>query len=179
MPISAGGWNITAPTYQMLGGTWNSATDQFTVSPVVTGTLGSPTSIDTSVNQRALWTDANGNMLGASFLATASPATVIPVVTPLYGQRDAPGLASKQFVLGDWSTSAAGPAASPANPVYLSLSANNPVFDNYTLWYDGSGTGWSQITPSAAPRARSPGTFRSTARFTTSPSPAAAATDWT
>ena len=66
--VNGSGWTGT----QAVGGTWNSGTGLFTPSAVVTGTLGSATSIDTSVNQRALWTDANGNTLGASFLAATS-----------------------------------------------------------------------------------------------------------
>ena len=52
-----------------------SGTHVFTVSTASSGAAGSPVSIDPSVNQRMLITDAgSGTSLGASFLATATPA---------------------------------------------------------------------------------------------------------
>ena len=69
-PISAGTWGAS---YQALGGTWNAATHQFTVSQVASGTAGTPVTIDKSQEQRILITDpVSGRSVGASFLATTS-----------------------------------------------------------------------------------------------------------
>jgi hypothetical protein len=131
-----------AGTIQAVGGTWNSGT--FTPSTVVTGTLGFATSMDTSVDQRALWTDSKGNTLGASFLAATSSNPISPVVTALGSSAAPPGLAHNQVLLGDWGLSGLT-AGNSTNPIYLSLSADNPALSNYTLWcYNG--TNWSQIT---------------------------------
>ena len=130
-------------TVQAVGGTWTSATNLFTVSAALSGTSGAPLSMDTSVNQRAAWTDANGNTLGASFLAAASSNPISPIVTALGGSAVPSGLAYNQFAVADWGVS--GVTASSSNPIYLSLSANNPIFNNYTLWcYNGAS--WSPIT---------------------------------
>jgi T5SS/PEP-CTERM-associated repeat protein len=135
-PISAGTWTTGTATYQPVGGTWNSFTHQFTVS----GTLLSPASIDTSVYQRALWSDSNGNSLGASFLAAASTNVIYPTVAALAGSASPP-VSGGQVLLGDWGLS--GVTTSSSNPVYLSLSAN--AYCTNTLWcYDGAS--WSQVT---------------------------------
>ena len=127
---------------QAVGGTWNSGT--FTPSSVVTGTPGVALNMDTSVAQRALWTDGNGNSLGASFLAAATSNPISVTATALGGSPE-PTLAFNQFVNGDWGLS--GLTASSSNPVYVSLSANNPIYSNYTLWYSSNGgSSWSQVT---------------------------------
>jgi hypothetical protein len=117
----------------------------FTASGVLTGTPGTPLTVNTSANQRAAFADGNGNTLGASFLAGSG--TVTPTVTAL-GGSPRPTLAYNQFVLGDWGLS--GVTAAPTNPVYLSLSATNPVLNTGTVWcYNG--TSWSQVTGTNAP----------------------------
>ncbi len=143
-PFAVGG------TVQAVGGTWSSGT--FTPSAVVTGTLGSATSLNTSSGSdqdRALWTDSNGNTLGASFLDNNGTQT--PSVTALGASAATSSgltLAANQAVLEDWGLS--GVSTSNSNPVYLSLSAKNSAYDDYTLWaYNG--TTWSEIVgPSAA-----------------------------
>jgi hypothetical protein len=143
-PFAVGG------TVQAVGGTWSGGT--FTPSAVVTGTLGSATSLNTSSGSdqdRALWTDGSGNTLGASFLDNNGTQT--PTVTALGASAAASAgltLAANQAVLEDWGLS--GVSTGNSNPVYLSLSAKNSAYDDYTLWaYNG--TTWSQIVgPSAA-----------------------------
>ena len=134
-------------TVQAVGGTWNWSTGTFTVSNVVGGTLGTATPIDTSVNQRVLWTGGGEYTLGASFLATTSSNVIAPTVTALSG-TSLPELSPNQAVIADWGLS--GVTASSANPVYLSLIGGYPS-DGYpvgspTLWYSSNnGTTWSQV----------------------------------
>ncbi len=152
-PISAA-W-AGSGSVQPVGGTWNSGANQFTVSTALTGTPGTPLAMDTSANQRATWTDAGGNTLGASFLAAAGTNPINPTVTALGGSMAPAGLAWNQFVLGDWGLS--GVTASGTNPVYLSLSGN-PIFNTSSLWcYNGSS--WSQVTATSAPDLTFDGTY--------------------
>ena len=133
-PIMAGSsaW-AGSGTVQAVGGTWSGGT--FTASNSDTGTPGTAL---TMADQRALWTDVNGNQLGASFLASGNTVTV----SALGGTPAPPGLPNNNVVLGDWSLS--GMAAGSSNPVYLSLSGNRAAA-NDTLWcYNGSS--WSQLT---------------------------------
>ena len=61
-------------------------------------------------------------------------------------------LASNQYVLGDWGLS--GVSTSNSNPVYLSLSADNPNYSDYELWaYSTASASWSEIV---APSATAP-----------------------
>ena len=72
-PVSAAAWTGNG-TCQALGGSWNPTTGQFTASPIVTGTAGSPVNIDQSEQQRVLITDpATGNSVAASFWRRKTP----------------------------------------------------------------------------------------------------------
>jgi hypothetical protein len=145
----------TNPIYA-LGGTWSGIT--FTASNIDLGTSGVQL---TMPDRRALWTDSNGNTLGASFIASGKT----PTVTAL-GSSVPSGLtlAAGQSVVDGWqlaglSTNASSVSNTGGNPIYLSLSAN-PHYDDYSLWaYNGSA--WSQIVgPSAsAISATGSGTF--------------------
>ena len=139
-PISAGSWSIGTATYQPVGGTWNSFAHQFTVSSVVTGTPGVALNMDTSVYQRTLWSDGNGNSLGASFLAAGGSTPISVTATALAGSASPP-VGGGQVLLGDWGLS--GVTTSSSNPVYLSLSAN-AYCTNTLCCYDGAS--WSQVT---------------------------------
>jgi hypothetical protein len=150
-PINAATWNGTG-TVQPVGGTWNGASHALAASNTVAGALGSATSMDTSVNQRALWTDSYGDTLGASFLAATSSTLIGPVVTALSSPASGLTLASNQYVLGDWGLS--GVSTSNSSPVYLSLSADNPNYSDYELWaYSTASASWSEIV---APSATAP-----------------------
>ena len=133
--------SITNPV-TAVGGTWSANT--FTASNIDVGTSGVQL---TMPDQRALWTDSNGNTLGASFTAASNT----PTVTAL-GSSVPAGLtlAADQFVVHGWQLAGLSTNASSSNPIYLSLSANNAIYNNYSLWaYNG--TAWSQIVgPSAA-----------------------------
>ena len=119
----------------------------FTTSNAVAGTLGSATPIDTSVNQRVLWTDAANNTLGASFLAATSSNTISPTVTALPSST-APPLANGQFLEGDWGL--AGVTASPTNPAYLSLSAAPGAQHDAVVQLQWGGA-WTQLTAGLVP----------------------------
>ena len=112
-PVSAGSWSIAAATYQPIGGTWNSFTHQFSVSSVVTGTPGVALNMDTSVAQRCVWTDVQGNSLGASFLAAGSSNPISVTATALAGSASPP-VGGGQVLLGDWGLS--GVTTSRATP---------------------------------------------------------------
>ena len=60
------------PTVQAVGGAWNGGASQFIASNVDDGTPGTPL---TMTDQRASFTDASGNSLGASFLASGNTIT--------------------------------------------------------------------------------------------------------
>jgi hypothetical protein len=138
-PIMLNGSAWTGGTVQAVGGTWNSGTGVFTASKVDSGTPGTPL---TMADERALFTDGSGNYLGASFSASGNTitATAPGGTTPL-------ALGAKQALLGDWGLS--GPAASSANPVYLSLSTN--PYCTSTLYYSSNGgSSWSPVTATSA-----------------------------
>ena len=118
-PISAGTWSGSG-TYQAVGGTWDATSHVFTVSSVASGAAGSPVSIDTSLQQRMLITDAgSGNSLGASFLATTSSTPVSLTASVAIG----PTVGGQ--MLNAWTCS----TNYGSNPAYLSLS---------TAWSVGS-----------------------------------------
>jgi T5SS/PEP-CTERM-associated repeat protein len=157
-PVTAGTWTTGSGSVacQGVGGTWNSNTNQFTVSSAVAAMSGTPINLNTSLNQRTAVTDAAGNMLGASFLAGSG--TITPTITALGSAPSGPsGLAFNQLVLEDWGL--AGVTASITNPVYLSLSGN-PIFANDTVYYStNSGSTWSQVTTANAPDLYFDGTY--------------------
>ena len=67
--------------YQGVGGVWattpTTGTHLFTASNVVTGNLGSSTTINTNVNQRALWTAPTATGW-RELLYSASTTTITP-----------------------------------------------------------------------------------------------------
>jgi hypothetical protein len=130
-------------TYQSLGGTRGGG--YFTVSAADPGTVGTQLSVNTSTGtgdyQRALWTDTNGNSLGASFLE--SSGTQKPTVS--LASSAPPSSAGE--LLGDWSL--AGVTTSSTNPVYLSLSLGSSAATDQ-VWYSYNGGSWSQVTSANA-----------------------------
>jgi T5SS/PEP-CTERM-associated repeat protein len=146
-PIQAAAWSGSG-TYQALGGKWDSAAHQFTVSPVQTGASGATISMNLVSTQRALVADSgSGWSLGASFLATTGNLTLNFKATAVSGtvldklqqalHADAPKVA------GGWTFSTTG-GYSSGNPVYLSfdLGGQYPA-DRLTVWRY-SGTSWSE-----------------------------------
>ena len=145
-PISAATWSGSG-AYQVLGGTWNSTADQFTVSQTATGTAGTTITIDQSQQQRILITDpATGNSIGLGFLTTANPTIDSLAAAPLAGA----GLTSLEAalpagdaVLSGWQFS--GGVA--GYPVYLSLSlGGGSAHGDLAVWcYNGSA--WAPTMP--------------------------------
>ncbi len=165
-PMTFASWGNSIK-YQGVGGVWatnsdGTGTHLFTASNVVTGNLGSSTSINTNVNQRALWTDTDGNRLGASFLYSGSSTTITPTVTAL-PSTTAPTLAAGQFLEGDWGLSG-GLTASPTNPVYLSLSVPSSATST-TLYYSSNGTTWTPVSNGLVPTFAGSGNFATAAGY--------------
>ncbi len=137
-------WNDTG-TDQALGGTWNSGTEQFTVASAVTGTAGSPTSLNTSTNQRMLISDSvAGTSVGVGLLSTEG-AVSLTASTANTSSLDVP-------VLDAWTFSGVS-GVGTSDPAYLSLSIPAAVSaysaefarTNLSVW-SNSGSGWAPLT---------------------------------
>jgi T5SS/PEP-CTERM-associated repeat protein len=126
-PISAADpWSDSGTIYQALGGTWNAAAHQFTVSPVLQyGTAGSPIDIDLDSFQRVLVSDSKtGWSVGASFLASDSLSRF--TATTISGPN--------QSVLGAWDFSPESGCSSD-DPVYLSFGIGSGYCrDDLEVW---------------------------------------------
>jgi T5SS/PEP-CTERM-associated repeat protein len=146
-PITAGTWSGTG-TYQAVGGTWDTGSQQFTVSTVQTGTSGTPVSIDLASTQRMLITDSStGWSVGASFLAKSTS-------TPLNFTATAMGsgtLGSLQAILGPgqpvlsaWDF-LADAGFTPGDPAYLSFDVGSGYsIGGLEVWHF-DGTDWTQF----------------------------------
>jgi T5SS/PEP-CTERM-associated repeat protein len=137
-PITATNWSGVG-TYQPVGGTWDSANRKFTVSDVVSGTSGSPISLDLAAVQRALVTyggpDEKHWAVGASFPPAASQADITFTATAL-----ADVTFGAQEVFGAWTFATTDYDVSASNPIYLSfdVGAGHSAEDLRVWHYDGS-----------------------------------------
>ena len=146
-PISWSG----SGTCQAVGGKWNSTTQQFTVSPVQTGTSGSPVTVDLAATERILVSDSgSGWSLEASFLATPS-SSVLNLTTTAIGGSALADLkskldADKPGVAGAWTFTAAS-GYTTGDPVYLSFNVGaGHARGDFDIWrYNG--TAWAEYFP--------------------------------
>ncbi len=160
-PISAGTLS-SGGVWQALGGKWDATLHTFTVSDAVTGTAGSPVTIDLASQQRILVTDsATGESVGASFLGSITSQSVTFTATAMSDSTLAGLKALKNAddtILSSWSLDAgifSTPYPYPSSaPVYLSLfvGAGQSVED-LTIWsfnsdyYTPLGY-WTKVSPS-------------------------------
>jgi T5SS/PEP-CTERM-associated repeat protein len=153
-PISAGAWTGGGAT-QSLGGTWNDATREFTVSEVATGNVGDTLAIDLAFMQRVLINDANtGWTVGASFHAIdgveasdsertmPSPTGLNITVFAIDGEAlcDLEDLLGPgESVLGAFDFTVNGVYAE-GDAAYLSFDVGpNQAHDHLSIWrYDGA-----------------------------------------
>jgi T5SS/PEP-CTERM-associated repeat protein len=151
-PISAHTWT-TGPygVYQAVGGTWDATAHTFTASAIKLGTSGNAVTIDLANEQRVLISDsATGWSVGASFLASSTPASLDFTATAVTG--DTLNLLKNQLgigesVLSSWAFLAKGYTVSSNNPVYLSLKiGSGHVMDDLDLWHYGT-NGWTAYSP--------------------------------
>ncbi len=151
-PITAGGW-AGSGVVQAMGGVWNAATHQFTVSKAADGTTITGASLDLLTTQRTLITDlGSGKSVGAGFMATSSStpvtlkASLISSAAELNALQSVIG--SGQYVLSDWTFSVSGTTVSNSNPVYLSLFAGSgQSIYGLDVWdYNSANGTWSQFT---------------------------------
>ena len=112
-PITNVTWNDNG-TDQGVGGTWDNVNHNFTVASAVTGTAGSPTSLNTSTNQRMLISDSvAGTSVGVGLLSTEG-AVSLTASTANTSSLDVP-------VLDAWTFSGVS-GVGTSDPAYLSLS---------------------------------------------------------
>jgi hypothetical protein len=148
-PIAMSGFS-GGGSYQAVGGTWSTSSQQFTVDSAVTGAAGTPVSLTPSANQRALISDRSaGTSLGVGFLSTESALSVTGTTlagTPLSSLESLIG--GTNTVLDGWALATTGGYTS-GDPAYLSLSLG-ARYGTYTrtdlsVWqYNGSS--WSNLT---------------------------------
>ena len=152
-PISLylGTWTDTGVD-QAVGGTWNAATHQFTVSATQAGTAGTPIAIDLSQRQRVRATDsATGESMGASFLAATSSTPITFTASPVGGTTltSLAGLLRPgESVSGVWTCSATGyPSGDPA---YLSIGGpgNGGDYRNGLELWSYNSSGWTAFPAS-------------------------------
>ncbi|MBN1911198.1 MAG: hypothetical protein JW818_15745 [Pirellulales bacterium] len=154
-PIAAGTWTGSG-VYEALGGTWNDASHQFTVSEVQQVAAGMETVIDLTQMQRVQFEGAGDNqVVGLSFRAWTDPmefnGIVDSVVLPsLVAVEATPmteaALAGLEALLdegksvrGAWQFLAEG-AYEQGDPVYLSIGVGPGLsWDGLEVWhYDGT-----------------------------------------
>ena len=129
-----------------IGGTLASdCSSQFTVSPVVEGTAGSPVSIDLASEQRVLvGDDPTGWNMGASFLHKTSSSTLSFTGTVESGGTLSGLLQPGETVLSGWELSADG-AYAAGEPMYLSFDVGHAqLLDELQLW-SLDGDGWTNL----------------------------------
>ena len=83
-PVAAVAWGGSG-TLQAVGGTWNAGSQQFTASPVQSGTSGTPVAIDLASTQRWLISDSATGGPWASFLATTTSTPLDFTATTISG----------------------------------------------------------------------------------------------
>lgn len=145
-PISAGKW-VDSGTYQAIGGTWSTASHQFTASLVQTGNAGALLSVNLAQRQRVLVTDSVAHQsLGASFMSSSNTLSFTASAVSAGNLSALQGLNPGESVVGDWGFSVNSGYTS-GTPVYLSFGIGaNQSTDRLELW-QLTGTGW---TPYAA-----------------------------
>ena len=128
---------------QALGGVWNGSAHTVTVSDAATALAGESKTIDLSVNQRLLVTDAaSGGSVGLGFKGSTTPTSLtISASEATSGERSLlqSGLVSGQGVVSAWDfTPGAGYAS--GDPVYLSMliGAGFKLSDLAVWHFDGS-----------------------------------------
>jgi T5SS/PEP-CTERM-associated repeat protein len=165
MPVMADTWNGVG-AYQAVGGTLNTATHVFTVSPAAIGASGgSAVPLNLASVQRTLIDDngpgGTGWEVGASFPSATSTTNIAFTATAMNSttldilRADLP---ANESILSGWTFATTNYTVSSTNPVYLSFNvgAAHPA-DELDLWhYDGST--W---TPYAATDLTYDGTFAS------------------
>ncbi|MCE5266853.1 MAG: PEP-CTERM sorting domain-containing protein [Planctomycetaceae bacterium] len=147
-PISSSGWSGTG-SYQAVGGKLNG--HQVTVSIAVTGTSGSPVSIDLNVVQRLLITDKDtGWSVGASFLGAASTSSMSFTAmamdkTVLASLK--PSQATNESIVAGWTFASTDYAVGTSKPAYLSFEVGaGQLLGDMDVWHYSGGT-WSRYSP--------------------------------
>ena len=118
-PMTITTWSSTSGAYQAVGCVWNGTTAKtVTVNSAVDGTAGSPTSLNTSTNQRVLITDsAGGTSVGVGFLFTEGAVSLTAATADTSSLAVPGGLP----VLDAWAFSGVS-GVGASDPAYLSLS---------------------------------------------------------
>jgi fibronectin-binding autotransporter adhesin len=149
-PIAAGTWSGSG-TYQALGGTWDNATQVFTVSQTVVGASGTPVAVDLAQQQRVLVDNPQTDWtVGASFLAKTGTQTILNLTASVVGGDRMTALknliAPGQSISEAWNLTASGTGYSSTDPVYLSFAVSQELsISDLNLWrFDG--TTWSPFS---------------------------------
>jgi len=122
-PIKAGSWTDSACTYVSVGGKWDRATHEFTVSAAAKGSAGNTVSITPSSTQKILITGSDGKNVGASFLPGTGSQELLFTANTLSAAESGAlngALDPGQAILAGWTFAATG-AYSQGAPAYLSL----------------------------------------------------------
>jgi T5SS/PEP-CTERM-associated repeat protein len=137
-------------TYQALGGTWDTTSNLFTVSPMLSGVSGTPVAVDLAQTQRvAIAESAGPGTAAASFLAKTGTGQTFYFTASTLTSADRAALQGLltpgQSVLSGWNFTAAGGGYVATDPIYLSLSIPaNLERGELNLWRLNGGT-WSSF----------------------------------
>ncbi len=148
-PIAATTWHGSG-VYQAVGGTWDEADHQFTVSGVESGTSGSRVTIDRSQTQRLLIDDGQTDWsVGVSFLAADSASDLHLTATAVSGSTLADLeslLDAGDSVLGGWLLTVDG-AYAEGDPAYLSFDVGEGFSrGDLSVWHF-DGADWAAYLP--------------------------------
>lgn len=133
---------------QVLGGVWNGASHAVTVSDTAIAAAGESKTIDLSLNQRLLFTDAvSGDSVGLGFKGMTTPTSLTFSASEAGGSERSllqSGLAAGKGVVSAWNFTP-GVGYASGDPVYLSLAvgAGFKLSDLVVWHFDGSA--WGQF----------------------------------